>query len=208
MISGQVEGHFGTAVASYFVLLRWLFYMNLAIFLVWTLFVYIPQFVVEPYLTARKATEFPCIYPRSLNITTYCRTPGYSNNHAVHLVLSGCQNLSQSIKRTDVVSATYCAGFGNQSARVTTLKYNITAKVANTSTCRYGPAVYNICLLNPSYDPISLVTGQGGYRDTWLFLGHYVNFTHFNGISYNRPVAYLVCTALVYGISFIMLIIK
>ena len=79
----QVEGHFGTAVASYFVLLRWLFYMNLAIFFVWLPFVLIPQFVVEPTLAKEKAYMLTsCISPiTSPNVTYQCE--GKSKNSTV-----------------------------------------------------------------------------------------------------------------------------
>eukprot|EP00731_Ephydatia_muelleri_P025330 Em0017g413a len=75
----------------------------------------------------------------------------------------------------------------------------------NNKSCPHYPSPYRFCTIQqPSYDLISLVTGRDGYNDTWLFLGHYVNMT----VPYNRPVAYLVCTAVVYGISFFMLVIS
>ena len=41
----EVEGHFGTAVVSYFIFLRWLFIMNILIFALWFGFVVIPNAV-------------------------------------------------------------------------------------------------------------------------------------------------------------------
>lgn len=41
----EIEGHFGTAVVSYFIFLRWLFIMNIIIFALWFSFVIIPNAV-------------------------------------------------------------------------------------------------------------------------------------------------------------------
>ena len=41
----EVEGHFGTAVVSYFIFLRFLFIMNLLIFALWFGFVVIPGII-------------------------------------------------------------------------------------------------------------------------------------------------------------------
>ena len=190
-----MEGRFGTAVASYFVLLQWLFYMNMAIFGVWTLFVSIPQFVVEPYLANQSAAVLSCVH--TLNSSYLC-----SHNQqpvAVHLALPSCKSPPH-----NAAVVPYCTG--NQSVKVTTLPLG----VKNSSTCPYGSVEYYFCpAYTPSFSsPVDLVTGRGGFNDTILFLGHYVNFTVFNGIHYNRPVAILVCTAVVYGISFVMLIIR
>ena len=102
----QVEGHFGTAVASYFVLLRWLFYMNMAIFGVWTLFVSIPQFVVEPYLAAQKAALRPYIFLNNSNYT--CSTN--KSNESTYIILPSCKTLPR-----NPTTAKYCPSNGNQS---------------------------------------------------------------------------------------------
>ena len=180
--------------------------MNMAIFVVWTLFVSIPQFVVEPYLAAQRAeveAMYPCIYLDDSNYT--CSTN--KTIQYAYIILPSCKTPPR-----NATASKYCPSNGNQ--------LNVTMKVftnsstkggiqSNSSACPYGPTKYNFCP-PPSlpYDVISLVTGRGIYNDTWLFLGHYVNFTEYNGISYNRPVAYLVCTAVVYGISFVMLIVR
>ena len=181
--------------------------MNMAIFGVWTLFVSIPQFVVEPYLAAQKAALRPCIYLNNSNYT--CSTNINKTIAYAYIILPSCKTLPRNAATT--TEAKYCPSNGNQSI---TLKVFTSSSTkggiqSNSSACPYGPTKYNFCSL-PSmpYDFISLVTGQGGYSDTWLFLGHYSNLTEYNGNSYNRPVAYLVCTAVVYGISFVMLIIR
>ena len=166
--------------------------MNMAIFAVWTLFVLIPQFAVEPFLQAQRDAVLPCVHR---NDSYTC--PRQSSNSTVFIALPSCK--SPPLRGSAM--ATYCEG--NQSVRVTTV-------TRNSSSCPHGPDEYYVC---PAYTPrfsniIDLVTGRKGYNDTWLFLGHYVNFTEFDGISYNRPVAMLVCTAAVYLISFLMLIIR
>ena len=189
----QVEGHFGTAVASYFVLLRWLFYMNLTILVVWMLFVLIPQFVVEPSLAVEKAYLLnPCISP---NISYQC--PGKPKNSTI-MVYRAMKNCTARTK--GFTEARSCVRNQSDMTLVTTVPLNV-----NNKSCPHYPSPYRFCTIQqPSYDLISLVTGRDGYNDTWLFLGHYVNMT----VPYNRPVAYLVCTAVVYGISFFMLVVK
>ena len=64
----EVEGHFGTAVVSYFIYLRWLFIMNLVIFALWFGMVIVPNSiyiaVVNPPLTP---SQLSCVYPFSAN---------------------------------------------------------------------------------------------------------------------------------------------
>eukprot|EP00731_Ephydatia_muelleri_P025324 Em0017g407a len=185
----QVEGHFGTAVASYFVLLRWLFYMNVIIFGVWTLFVSIPQFVVEPSLGKE---HLPCIK----------RNDSYKCSHSTTvLLLPGNCTISRGVTK-----ATLCS---NKSAAVITIPMGTKpTTICNKSSLEFEKW-YQCPAYLPSFgSPVDLVTGRGGYNDTVLFLGHYSKLTVYNGISYNRPVAILVCTAVVFGISFIMLITR
>ena len=182
-----MEGHFGTAVASYFVLLRWLFYMNLAILVVWTLFVLIPQFVVEPSLSKG---YLPCI---KRNDSDKC-----SHSITVLLLPENCTTSRA------VTKATLCS---NKSAVVITIPRDTKpTTICNKSSLQFEEW-YQCPADVPSFSsPVDLVTGRGGYNDTVLFLGRYSNLAEYNGISYNRPVAILVCTAVVFGISFVMLI--
>ena len=189
----QVESHFGTAVASYFVLLRWLLYMNLAISVVWTLFVLIPQFVVEPYLRTQRRLTAPCVYT---NGSYDC--PYVYNTDVYFLAFPNCKS-----QPSAAVMAEFCA---EDNSPIVTALLNGTK---NSTGCPYSSIEYYLCSpYQPDFDLISLITGRGGYSDTWLFLGHYVNFTEYKGISYNRPVATLICTAMVFGISFIMLVVR
>ncbi|KAL5479591.1 hypothetical protein EMCRGX_G023134 [Ephydatia muelleri] len=153
----HVESHFGTAVASYFVLLRWLFYMNLTILVVWMLFVLIPQFVLEPYLRTQRQPTVPCIYT---NDSYECPSAYDTNLH--FLALPSCKS-----PPSDAVTATFCAA--DHSSRVVALPNG----TENSTGCPYSSTEYYLC---PAYQPV--------------------------------PVAYLMCTAVVYCISFIMLIIS
>ena len=192
----QVEGHFGTAVASYFVLLRWLFYMNMAIFAVWTLFVLVPQFVLERPVKKTNSCVFSnasgyayrCPRRSSAAYLTNCASPNVTNTTL-------CTNESISVMvapKRPVCSSDGGGGGGSGGSA-------------------YLLGVGEVWSLCPSPQPvqfIDLVTGRGALSDTWLFLGHYSNLTRYYGISYNRPVAILICSGVVYTISFIMLIIR
>ena len=60
----EVEGHFGTAVVSYFIFLRWLFLMNLLIFLLWFGLAVIPQLVwVAGTNSPRSPSQLSCVFP-------------------------------------------------------------------------------------------------------------------------------------------------
>ena len=193
----QVEGHFGTAVASYFVLLRWLFYMNMAIFVVWTLFVSIPQFVLERPSIVQATNS--CIYRNATGYTYNC--PRRST--AVYLINCTVENSTV---------ATLCT---NSSVAATVVPKYKDVYTSSHNYCNISSAFlqeWSLCSNStrttgtPGF--LDLVTGRGALTNTWLFLGHYSNLTEYNGISYNRPVAILVCTAVVYGISFVMIIIR
>ena len=59
----EVESHFGTAVVSYFVFLRWLFLMNLIIFALWFGLAVIPQLVwVAGTNAPRSPSQLACIF--------------------------------------------------------------------------------------------------------------------------------------------------
>ena len=158
--------------------------MNMAILTVWTLFVLIPQFVMEPSIQKH---YLPCIHR---NDTYSCH-----RNTTVSLLPANCS------APREATLATLCA---NDTATVITVPRSVKL------TCNITLQEWYQCPADtPSFgNLVDLVTGRGGYSDTVLFLGHYSNLTRYNGVSYNRPVAILVCTGVVYTISFIMLIIR
>ena len=64
-----MEGHFGTAVVSYFVFLRWLFLMNLLIFLLWFGLAVIPQLVwVSGTNAPRTPSTLACVFPLNTSV--------------------------------------------------------------------------------------------------------------------------------------------
>ncbi|XP_053594133.1 transmembrane channel-like protein isoform X2 [Microplitis demolitor] len=67
----EIESHFGSAVASYFIFLRWLFWINLVIFLTLTIFVAIPEI-----LTADKnhAGDRKILLPEEIKKSTHYLT--------------------------------------------------------------------------------------------------------------------------------------
>ena len=89
-----IEGHFGTAIVSYFVFLRFLFAMNLIIFLLWFGFVVIPGAVYvlvnkPPFVESLAA----CVYSTSQLPGTLCP----SDNLATVLNSSGSSFASEPI---------------------------------------------------------------------------------------------------------------
>ena len=167
--------------------------MNMAILSVWTLFVLIPQFVVEHPTETVPA----CIYSNASNYTYVCPRRGSTYVYRINCTAPNSTN------------ATLCTNRSIQATIVPKPARNI----VNHTYCDVNSTfldVWSLCpsSVTPSVQFLDLVTGRGGLSDTWLFLGHYSNRTEYSGIPYNIPVVYLVCTALVYGISFIMLIIR
>ena len=64
----EVEGNFGTAVVSYFIFLRWLFLMNLIIFILWFGLAVIPQLIwVAKTDAPRTPSQLSCVF--QLNLT-------------------------------------------------------------------------------------------------------------------------------------------
>lgn len=69
----EVEGNFGTAVVSYFIFLRWLFLMNLIIFLMWFGLVVIPQLVwVAGTNAPRTPSQLSCVFDANRTTPHIC----------------------------------------------------------------------------------------------------------------------------------------
>lgn len=69
----EVEGNFGTAVVSYFIFLRWLFVMNLIIFLLWFGLVVIPQLVwVAGTNAPRTSSQLSCVFDANKTTPHIC----------------------------------------------------------------------------------------------------------------------------------------
>lgn len=133
----QVEAYYGTAVAAYFVSLRWLLWVNVVLCVVWCGCVFIPQILWEASNAATASPDY------NLQLLLACN---YSN-----------------------VSGFYdCSGY----------------------------EWYSYIL--------DLFTGQGTYRYTLLFLGHYSTSSKVLSDSYNIPAAILFFTLVTYVTSFVL----
>ena len=98
-----IEGHFGSGVVSYFTFLKWLFMLNLAIFLLLFLFLVLPQILFPPlgyddWITGMGNTSdagqnrsFICsaLYDLSVNV---------SHNDPLQLVLDFLQGTVRNVK--------------------------------------------------------------------------------------------------------------
>lgn len=137
----KVEAYYGTAVAGYFVSLRWLLWVNVALGAVWCGCVCIPQVVWEASSPASTSPDY------ELQLLLACN---YSN----------------------------------------------------------GSVFYN-CFHYKWYSYIlDLLVGQGRYRYTMLYLGHYSTSSHLLSASYNIPAAILFFTLATYVVSFILIAFK
>ncbi|XP_067626932.1 transmembrane channel-like protein 7 isoform X2 [Eurosta solidaginis] len=67
----QIEGHFGSGVAAYFMFLRWLFYLNCFTFLLIVIFVIIPNIVT---------------YEKSIEKCKFSQNTNYSNNCIMNVI--------------------------------------------------------------------------------------------------------------------------
>ena len=75
----EVEGHFGTAIVSYFIFLRFLFAMNLLIFTLWFGFVVVPGIIsLEVNDTPNVASQLACVYQPSNLSDLLCPTDNIS----------------------------------------------------------------------------------------------------------------------------------
>ena len=59
----RIEGHFGTGVLSYFLFLKWLFYINIPVF------VFTFGFVILPQVLYRYLVQTPCCYAQNVTFT-------------------------------------------------------------------------------------------------------------------------------------------
>ena len=61
----HVESRFGSSVVSYFVFLRWLFYMNILIFVLWFSTICTPQIILYAYQGLNRSSEVACVYKQA-----------------------------------------------------------------------------------------------------------------------------------------------
>ena len=199
----QVEGNFGTAVVSYFILLRWLFLVNVAIFALWFGFVCIPQFIWEtsPGVNIQPNYQLACIFNSSapydcsngpsstLLYTALNKSCTPYSNHSFSIATCTINN-NVAVRESGVIATVwpslYCSNM-------------VPWKVCNTSIAPYVPW-YQYA--------VDFITGHGTFNQTVLFLGRYTNATTIRSKSYNMPLVTLVMTGVVYAISFVLLVYK
>ena len=200
----QVEGHFGTAVVSYFIFLRWLFVVNLVIFALWFGFVCIPQFIHpgEVNITSQAACLIPMANASQLTCSnTSIREPG-----VVFELARNCSNGTE-IRLCNFDSSGIAVS--ESSMQVLTSR-----DFEAVLECPSGPANATEYIVCVGVDPfvvwyqyiLDFVSGEGVYNNTPLFHGVYSNEVTPEG--YNFPVAFLALAATVYFISVALLVYK
>lgn len=214
----QVEGHFGTAVVSYFVYLRWLFIMNLIIFALWFGLVVIPNAI---YLAVddppRTASQLSCAYSFSVNSTISCSNDtAISDNDTLLYLLTETSCIAPSNSTTfDLKRCETSLGFINGTERdIADRESSSTVTVSTLEPdCDRSEDIQRVRLCSADVAPyipwyqyvIDFALGQGIFNETVLFYGRYGNTT---SSGYNLPVAYLFLTGVVYAVSIVLLVYR
>ena len=201
----QVEGHFGTAVVSYFIFLRWLFVMNLVIFALWFGFVCIPQFIHpgEVNITSQAA----CLIPLANISELTCSNASVQEPGVVFELASNCSNGTQIRLCKFDSDGIAVAESSTQLLTSSDLDIVSDCPVAGSTNA----TEYIVCT---GVDPfiiwyqyiLDIVSGEGFYNSTPLFHGVYSNQVTPEG--YHFPVAFLTLAAIVYFISVALLVYK
>ena len=196
----QVEGNFGTAVVSYFILLRWLFLVNVAIFALWFGFVCIPQFIWEtsPGVNIQPNYQLACVFNSSAPYNCSNGSPS-----VLYRVGSNCSLVNRTVLinmcsvHNDIADGESCGSAVNFSDQWSNCSKEAVHVCKDVTPCTVW------------YDYIvGFITGQGTFNQTVLFLGRYTNATTIRNKSYNMPLVTLVMTGVVYAISFVLLVYK
>ncbi len=82
----DIESHFGSVVSSYFIFLRWLFWMNFSISVILIVFVIVPELTVDPkntggrkqMLDVEKITAYNLKVPSKKNPTSSLLAVSYN----------------------------------------------------------------------------------------------------------------------------------
>ena len=209
----EVEGHFGTATVSYFIFLRFLFFMNLIIFAFWFGFVVIPQSAFEDTNNPPGPnSSVACVFSVAQNMSESFSCHNASLSSEVFLVPTGCPTSpSYEIRRCDfsdgVASRESSRGPVTVSPENSTELFN--CSIENSEDDEFM-LVFTLCVGVDPYIPwyqyiVDFVLGQGVFNETLLFHGRYTDTTF--GI-YNLPVAFLLLAGFVYAVSIILLVYK
>ncbi len=223
----EVEGHFGTAVVSYFVFLRWVFIMNLIIFTFWFGFVVVPQIVWEHARDPSHTTSLlSCVYPSAglaeLNETRACPigdpvpvygTPRQCLEEPEEFGVRLCKFERES-------SGRFVADRESSQDDVEVTAETVDSLLMPPHNCTpsggsNGTFVqYLMCV--GGIDPyvvwyqylLDFVLGQGALNETVLFHGWYTNMTVTADTEYKMPVVFLVFVCFVYVVSVVLLVYK
>ena len=230
----EVEGHFGTAIVSYFIFLRWLFVMNLIIAICWFGLVVVPQIVWEgvnrPDRTDR--SQATCVFPDNLAISGPLNISGSLNILDPLNISINDRTCSQGYPEEErLYQSSNCMNVGNPvSIRLCEFMLNdsdLMQMVANregadsvtvvssSDNCTNinGSTRYVHCTSNiaPNIEwfqyILDFVVGQGLFNTTLLFHGWYTN-GDVVGDSYNMPLAFVSITGLIYVSSILLLVYK
>nr|XP_014090349.2 transmembrane channel-like protein 7 isoform X1 [Bactrocera oleae] len=109
----DIEGHFGSGVAAYFIFLRWLFYLNCVTFLLIIIFVIIPNIMAyEKY--------DKCKLPQNLNRSNNCLTQDIDQKTYMDLKSGGSFNLLDIVQGTGAleISLMFYGGYSNKSVGI------------------------------------------------------------------------------------------
>lgn len=190
-------------MVSYFVFLRWLFLVNLLCAIIWTSFVSVPQYVWRATPEGQAAFEefrrsqLTCLLDPDVS-------PAHSalscpNNETVH---SLCQETNVTSFNVSVCEDASVVWRSSPSHLVVSdlAGCNLTQGNASFVLCRsvQPPDTF------PLQHIVDLITGQGIFNVTVLFIGQYLN--GFVGGVYDLPTATLLTAGVVY-FAFILLII-
>lgn len=214
----EVEGHFGTAVVSYFVFLRWVFIMNLIIFAFWFGFVIVPQIVWEhardpPHTTSLLSCVYQ--YQEDLNETRACplgkpipvfATPRECLDDPEDFGVRLCK-----FERND--SGIFVADRESSRDDIQVTKAD-NESLMTEHNCTEPFEAYMLC--EGGIDPyvewyqylLDFVLGQGELNETVLFHGWYANTTVTEHDDYDMPVVFLVLVGFVYLVSVMLLVYK
>ena len=207
----EVEGHFGTAIVSYFVFLRWLFIMNLVIFALWFSIICIPQFINEARSSANKTSQLACLLPLE-DFVDGVRCSGQATlvEKTYFLAHPDCSS-----DDGNVFVIQECAIDGNSTDAESSITLTASSSIlgpgcSDNNSMVNNTIVYTVCV---GVDPylewyeyfLDFFSGTGLFNETSLFQGVYPDVSTLN---YNFPLAFLSLAGLVYLISVFLLIYK
>ena len=225
-------GKYGSAVASYFTFLRWLFFQSLLISLIMLLLVIIPQFAW------RNSEEGLREVPKARSRFTMCiATLSSSGENLFNMIMNNeCQfacvagnDVNSSIEVIKTKECRFGSASGSRLFDAITMKTNLSELCPNVTggECLLKEIEKNK-LCNVTSDPIAICpdsrdgfqfvldffTGEGIFEDSELFIGWYTNglirtVTPLGSVTfYDLPVVYLLTSAFVYILSLLLILIR